>query len=145
MGTWKVHLIIKERKMNDEKNNNETLSKEIPSTASITKLGIKAIAFCATGGFIFFINWLQDSNVFGFVVGGIVLVFGVCSFFSKDPSDKKTGIIFALAGLFTLFSKMDIQAVSGFLKILLNIGAFGLFALGLWNGIRFLLGLKKRT
>jgi len=119
--------------------------KEVSSTTKLSRLGVTAIIYFVIGIFILFINSLESANVFGFVVGGLVLLFGICSFTSKEPMDRKAGIILVIIGALTLTSKMNIEYISNFSKILLIIGAVGLLALGVWNGIRFFINLKKRS
>jgi hypothetical protein len=125
---------------------NDVIKKDdIPTTSNLSNMGIRAIAYSAAGIFLFVLNALASYDVFGFIVGGMVLLFGILSFRSKDPADKRTGIIFSIAGALTVLSKMGIPLVSGISSVLMGIGAFGLLALGIWNGVRFFIGLKKRS
>jgi len=119
--------------------------KEVSSTTKLSKFGVTALIYFVIGIFILFITALQSSNVFGFVVGGLVLLFGICSFTSKEPMDRKAGIVLVIIGALTLASKMNIDYVSNVSKILLIIGAIGIIALAVWNGVKFFIGFRKRA
>jgi len=126
--------------MNDiEKRNN------IPSTSSLSKLGVSAVGYCAAGIFILILNSVVRSTWPGIIVGGIVCLFGIGTLKSKDPADKKAGLIITAAGALTVLSRINIPFITPVSSFLLGIGAFGLLALGIWNGIKFILGLKKRS
>jgi hypothetical protein len=118
---------------------------KMPSTTNLSKLGVKAVVYTATGIFLLLLNLISSGDVFGFVFGGLVLLFGICFLRSKDPADKKAGLILTAAGALTVLSKMGITTVSHVSGVLLGIGAVGLLAFGAWNGIKFILGLKKRS
>jgi hypothetical protein len=64
---------------------------------------------------------------------------------SKDPANKKTGAIITAAGVLVLLSKIRIPFIAPVSATLLSIGGIGLFAMGIINGIKFLIGLKKRS
>ena len=116
---------------------------EIPSASKLTKLGITAIGYTAGGVFLFLLNMAARLRGLGLVIGGVVCVVGIASLLSKDPADRKAGIIIAAAGALAILSKIpSIAPVAG---TLLSIGAVGLLALGIWNGIKFFVGLKKRS
>jgi len=115
----------------------------IPSASTLSKLGITAIGYSAGGIFLFLLQAFARFRGLGLVVGGLVCIIGIASFTSKDPADKKAGAIIMTAGALALLSK--IPAVAPFAGTLLSIGAVGLLALGIWNGIKFFIGLKKRS
>jgi len=116
---------------------------EIPSPSKLSKLGISAIGFTAGGVFLFILQAFSRIPLLGFAAGGIVTLLGIGSFLSKDPADKKAGAVVMTAGILVLLSKVPFAAPLA--STLLSIGAFGLLALGIWNGIKFFLGLKKRS
>ena len=121
--------------MNDIERRND-----YPSASSLSKLGITAIGYTA-GGILLFI--LIGASRFGFVAGGVVCLIGIISIMSKDPADRKAGFLIAAAGVLSLFSKIPgIAPVAG---TLMSIGAIGLLAMGILNGIKFFIGLKKRS
>ena len=118
-----------------------------PSTSSLTKLGLNALGFTA-GGLILLIA--GSNTVLGYILGGIACVIGIISLLSKDPVDKKVGILITGVGALVVFSKIEVlfnkgQKFAGFAGTLLVIGAVGLLAIGIWRGIKFFLGLKKRS
>jgi len=116
---------------------------DVPTTSGLAKLGITAIGYSAAGIFIFVLNAISRNLIIGLVAGGIVTLFGLGSLKSKDPADKKAGIIITAAGVLTLLSKIPFIAPVS--STILGIGAVGLLALGIWNGIKFFLGFKKRS
>ncbi|MDR0377985.1 MAG: hypothetical protein LBH70_09360 [Spirochaetaceae bacterium] len=77
----------------------------------------------------------------GVIVGALVGVIGAGAALSKNRDDRKLGVLAAVAGGLTMFSKI------GFMKplagTLLAVGAVGLLAVGVWNGVKFLKGLKN--
>ncbi|MDR0302450.1 MAG: hypothetical protein LBI04_09100 [Treponema sp.] len=116
---------------------------DIPSTASLSKLGITAIGYTAGGIFLFLLQAFAKLRGLGLVAGAVVCVIGVVSLMSKDTADKKAGAIITTAGVLVLLSK--IQPLAPLAGTLLSIGAIGLLATGIVNGIKFLFGLKKRS
>jgi len=118
---------------------------EIPSVSKLSKLGVSAVGFGAAGIFLSLLNTISAAPVLGFIAGGIVCLFGIGALSSKDPTDKKAGIIITAAGALTIVSKIGIPLISGFSGFLLGAGAFGLIALGVVNAVKFFIGLKKRS
>ena len=118
---------------------------EIPSTSSLSKLGITAIGYSAGGIFLFLLQAISRWRGLGLVVGAIVCIVGITSLLSKDPDDKKAGVVIAGAGALTVLSKSGIPLITAVSGTLLSIGALGLLALGIWKGIKFFIGLKKRS
>jgi len=116
----------------------------IPSTSSLSKLGVTAVAYTAGGIFLLLLQAIARGG-FGFVLGGLVCIAGIVSFTSKDQSDKKAGAIIMAAGVLVLISKIKIPVIAPIAGVLMSIGAIGLLALGIWNGIKFFIGLKKRS
>jgi len=116
---------------------------EIPSVSTLQKLGITAIGYSAGGVFLFLLQAFARFRGLGLVIGGLVCIIGIASFTSKDPADRKAGAIITAAGALALLSK--IPAVAPIAGTLMSIGAVGLLALGIWNGIKFFIGLKKRS
>ena len=115
----------------------------IPSTSSLSKLGITAISYTAGGIFILILNAISKIPAFGLIAGAIVSAVGIASLLSKDKADKKAGAIITGVGALVLISK--VPAAAPIAGTLLGIGAVGLLALGIWNGIKFFFGLKKRS
>jgi hypothetical protein len=115
---------------------------EFPSTTVLSKLGVSAVGYTVGGIFLLLLNVFAKPG-FGLIIGGLVCLLGIGSFLSKDPADRKAGLLITIAGALTVLSRIPfLTAIS---KILLSIGAFGLLALGIVNGIKFFIGLKKRS
>jgi hypothetical protein len=83
--------------------------------------------------------------VAGIIAGAVVAVVGLGAFFSKDPQDRKPGLLITAAGLLGILAKAPIPPLRPFAGFALGIGAVGLLALGIWKGIQFLRGLKSRS
>jgi hypothetical protein len=125
---------------------NEIIKKDdYLSTSSLSKLGISAIGYTAAGVFLFILNVAAKSFVPGIIIGGLVGLFGLVSLKSKDLADRRAGVILTAAGALTVLSKIPIPFIQGFSSVILGIGAVGLLVLGIWNGIKFFIGLKKRS
>jgi hypothetical protein len=118
---------------------------DIPSTSSLSKLGITAIGYTAGGIFIFILQAFSRLRGLGLVAGAIVCIVGIVSLMSNDPADKKAGSVITAAGVLVLLSKIRIPFIAPVSATLLSIGGIGLFAMGIINGIKFLIGLKKRS
>jgi len=118
---------------------------KIPSKSSLTKLGITAVGYTAGGIFLFLLQAFTRFRVLGLIVGAVVCIIGLASFTSKDPADRKAGAVITAAGVLALLSKIKIPIIAPLASTLLSIGAVGLLALGIWNGIKFIVGLKKRS
>ena len=118
---------------------------EIPSTTSLSKTGVSAVGYTAAGIFLMILNAVSSLTIPGLIVGGIVGLFGIRSIASKDPADKRAGLVLTAAGALTVLSKIPIPFIQGISGFMLGAGAIGLLGLGIWNGIKFLIGLKKRS
>jgi len=117
----------------------------IPSTSSLSKLGVTAVAYAAGGIFLFVLNAIARLRWLGLIAGGIVCLIGIGSLLSKDSADRKPGLIITTAGVFAVLSRSNIPLIAPISATILSIGAVGLLALGIWNGIKFFIGLKKRS
>jgi hypothetical protein len=117
-----------------------------PSTSSLAKQGIGAVACTAGGIFLLVLQIISRFRILGLAVGGVACVVGISSLLSKDPDDKKAGAVITAAGTLVLLSKIGlfpwVKAAAG---TLLGIGAVGLLAMGIWKGIKFFIGLKQRS
>jgi hypothetical protein len=81
--------------------------------------------------------------VAGIVAGAVVGVIGVGAVLSGDKDDRKPGLAAAVAGGLSILSRIPfVRPLAG---VLLGIGAVGLLAIGVWNGIKFLRELKNRS
>ena len=126
--------------MNEIQNRNE-----IPTVTSLSKTGVSAVGYGAAGIFLLILNAVTGPVILAFIVGGLVCLLGLGSLRSKNPTDRKVGLLITAAGILTILSKIPIPVIAPLSNILLGIGAFGLLALGIWNGIKFIIGLKKRS
>jgi hypothetical protein len=81
----------------------------------------------------------------GIIAGVVVALVGVGALLSRDPEDRKPGMIITLAGILAVIAKSPIPVLRNFAGILLGIGAVGLLAMGIWKGLKFLKGLKSRS
>ena len=118
---------------------------DIPSTSKLSKLGLSAIGYSVGGILLLVLQAVSRFRVLGLVIGGVVCVFGISSLLSKDPADRKPGAIVTAAGVLTVLSKTGIPFIKAAAGTLLGIGAVGLIAAGIWNAIKFFIGLKKRS
>ena len=118
---------------------------EIPSASSLSKMGVSAIGYTAAGIFLAVLGIFTNHWLPGVIAGGIVTLIGFGSFSSKDLTDKKAGIVLTAAGILTVLSALPIGPISGFSRVLLGVGVFGLLALGVINAVKFFRGLKKRS
>jgi len=124
---------------------NEIMKKdEIPSRSQLSKLGITGIAYSVGGVLLLFLQAIARGGL-GYVIGGLITIVGIASFTSKDKADRKAGAIIMTAGILVLVSKIRIPVIAPIAGVLMSIGAIGLLAMGIWNGIKFFIGLKKRS
>jgi len=126
-------------------NNNDDMNniREIPSVSTLSRLGITAIGYSAGGIFLFLLQIFARFRGLGLFVGALVCIIGIASFTSKDPSDRKAGAVVMIAGILALLSRIPV--IAPLAGTLLTIGAVGLLAMGILNGIKFFIGLKKRS
>jgi hypothetical protein len=118
---------------------------DYPSTSALAKQGITAVGCTAGGLFLLLMQTVARMPVLGLIVGGIACVAGIACLVSKDAADKKAGAVLGGAGILVMLSKTGLPLIKAAAGTLIGIGAVGLLALGIWNGIKFLAGLKKRA
>jgi hypothetical protein len=116
---------------------------EIPPRSRLSKQGVTAILCGAGGVMLIILQIISKWRVAGVIAGAAVCAVGIGALLSKDPSDRKPGAVITIAGALALLSKVPL--VAPLAGTLLSIGAVGLLALGVWNGIKFFAGLKKRS
>jgi hypothetical protein len=115
------------------------------STKSLAKQGVAAIGMIAGGFFLFIIEALARFRVLGLILGVAAGIAGIVALHSKDPDDKKPGLIMTAAGVLVILSKTGIPILRSLAPTLLSIGAVGLLVMGIWKGIKFFKGLKSRS
>ena len=118
---------------------------EIPSTSKLSKMGVSAVGYTAAGIFLLILGFVTQSFIPAFIIGGLVLLFGIGSYRSKDLTDKKAGIVLIAAGALTILSKIPIPVIQPLSNVILSIGAVGLLLVGIVNGVKFFRGLKMRS
>ena len=119
-------------------------SDDYPSTSTLSKQGLTAVACTAGGLFLLILQSIAKSWV-GLIVGGIACVLGIISLLSKDSADKKAGLVIGGAGILVLLSKTGLPLIKAAAGTLIAISGVGLLALGIWNAIKFFRGLRKRS
>jgi hypothetical protein len=122
-------------------NNIEPINEYTP-TRVLAKQGVTAIGCIAGGVIVSLIGALPP--LVSIAAGGIAGLLGIGALLSKDPGDKKPGIVLTAAGFLSIAAKVGIPALRPLSGTLLGLGAFGLFAMGMWNGFKFLKGLNNR-
>ncbi|MDR1319289.1 MAG: hypothetical protein LBJ90_06660 [Treponema sp.] len=120
-------------------------SESFPSTSELARQGVSAVGFIAGGLFLFIMQSLARFRILGLFLGVLVCVVGVFSLLSKDPGDRKPGALISAAGILVILSRAGIPFIKAAAGTLLVIGALGLLAAGIWKGINFFRGLKKRS
>jgi hypothetical protein len=110
-------------------------------TNVLAKQGVTAIGSLIGGAGLLIAGALPP--VPGIVVGAVIGIIGIGAAMSKDRDDRKIGIFAAAAGGLTILAKIGI--VKPLAGTLLAIGAIGFLAAGIWNGVKFLKGLKNRA
>jgi len=116
---------------------------DIPTTKSLSKMGVSAVGFGAAGIFLFILG--SASTLPGIILGGLALIFGIGNLASKDLADKRAGLLITAAGALTVVSALGIPFLAPVSGVLLTVSAVGLLALGVINAIKFFRGLKKRS
>jgi hypothetical protein len=112
----------------------------VPTTNVLAKQGVTAVGGVVGGIVLLILGHLP--SIFGIVAGALVGVIGLGAMGSKEPTDRRAGLIATIAGGLTILSKVPF--LSGIAGGLLGIATVGLLGMGIWNGIKFFRGLKKR-
>jgi len=110
----------------------------------LVKQGTSAIAYIAGGVFLMILAFGSRFPVLGIILSLVAAAVGIGALLSRDREDKKPGFILTTAGVLGLVIRFGIPLLKPFAGFILGLGALGLFAAGIWKGIKFLLGLKSR-
>jgi len=110
-------------------------------TNTAAKYGL--IAAGGVAGAVALLALKSASLLFSFIAGAALLFFGIGLVTSKNQSDNVPGMICAGSGALAILSLLPF--LRGFAKWLLGAGAFALFVVGVWHGIKFMLALKSRS
>jgi hypothetical protein len=111
------------------------------SSNTLTKYAVTSIGGIAGGIALFALGGL--GTIPGLIAGGVAAVAGLASMASSNKTDKNTGTFLAGAGALTIASKIPI--IGGLAGMISGIGALSLVGIGVWNGIKFIRGLKARS
>jgi hypothetical protein len=112
---------------------------------TLEKLGLAAAANLAGGLLLLVLSILGGRiPIVGIVLGALTGLFGVFALLSKDRVDRKAGAVLTAGGILTVLSRVGAAFFRPIAGTLLSIGAFGLLAMGLWNGVKFIRGLRSR-
>jgi hypothetical protein len=113
-------------------------------TSVLTKQGVSAVGCLAGGaGLLLLAAVGARFPVIGIAAGAVLGIVGISALLSKDPDDRKPALIVTAAGVLSLLSR--VPGLRAFAGTLLGVGAIGLLVMGIWNGIKFLKGLKSRA
>jgi hypothetical protein len=125
---------------------NELERRDMPvPIRTLRRQGFAAIVNLAGGFFLLVLGVVGGRlPLVGIVLGVLSAVFGLTALISKDSEDKKPGIILTAGGILAVLSRVGAGFFRPIAGTLLSVGAFGMIALGLWNGIKFIRGLKSR-
>jgi len=110
----------------------------------LVKQGTSAIAYVAGGIFLMILAFGARFPILGIILSLVAVVVGIGAMVSRDREDKKPGLILAVAGAMGMVIRFNIPKLAPFAGFILGFGALGLFAMGIWKGIKFLMGLKSR-
>jgi hypothetical protein len=122
------------------------LEKSPVPARTLEKQGFAAVANLAGGLFLLVLNVVGGRfPIVGVILGAAAGVLGLAALLSKDREDRKPGLIMTAGGILEILSRTGAALFRPLAGTLLSIGAFGLIALGVWNGIKFLKGLRSRS
>ncbi|MDR2798375.1 MAG: hypothetical protein LBB80_08525 [Treponema sp.] len=121
---------------------NEEHNKAYSSTNVLAKQGVAAVGGIIGGAGLLLMGSLPP--IAGIVLGALAGILGIGALLSKDPEEKKPGAIITAAGCLAIVSRLSIPVIKPLAGAFLGLGALGFFAMGIWNGIKFFKGLKRR-
>ena len=110
----------------------------------LVKQGISAITYLSGGIFLLIMVIGAGRGFLGIFLSGVALIVGIGALASRDQTDKKPGLVLLAAGVLGMMMRFRVPLLQPIAATILTIGGLGLFAAGIWKGIRFLLGLKSR-
>jgi len=109
-------------------------------TNTVAKYGVFMVA--GIGGAIVLLL-LKNVSWLGIIVGAVLLFLGLGVLSSKTTKDTLPGILCIAAGALAILSRLPF--LGGLARFLLWVGAIALLIVGIWNGVKFVLGLKSRS
>lgn len=114
---------------------------EIVPSNTLAKQGVTAVAGIAGGIGMFILGALP--GLLALIAGGLLVFAGGAAMTNKEKTDRKLGPFVLGAGVLAVASAIPfLQGISGFL---VGLSGVALLGLGVWNGIKFLRGMKSRT
>jgi hypothetical protein len=123
----------------------DELERRVPAR-TLEKKGVAAVADLAAGIFLFVLGALGGRfAIMGIILGVLAGIFGLVALRSRDSADRKAGAILTAGGILAVLARAGAAFFRPLAGTLLSIGAFGLIAMGLWNGLQFIRGLKSRS
>jgi len=113
---------------------------------TLSKQGVAAVGHLAGGALLLVMQVLGARfRLLGVVLALVSGGMGLSAMHSRDPGDKKAGIILTAAGVLELVAQFGvIGGLKAIASTLLGVGALGLLAVGVVKGWKFLKGLKAR-
>jgi hypothetical protein len=112
---------------------------------TLEKQGVAAVTNLAAGIFLFILSSLGGRfSILGIILAALAGIAGIAALSSRDSADRKAGAILTTGGILAILSRTGAVFFRPLAGTLLSVGAFGLIALGVWNGIKFIRGLKSR-
>ncbi|MDR2552975.1 MAG: hypothetical protein LBD31_07420 [Treponema sp.] len=114
---------------------------DIISSGELTKRALRAAGGIAGGIVLTILGALP--LVFAAAAGGILGILGIGALASKDPGDVFPGAVCLGAGILGILAKLPL--LGGLAGKALVLGALALLGMGIWNGVKFILGLKSRS
>ena len=110
---------------------------DIVPRSEVSKSGVKGVGAIAGGTGLLVLAGLSH-GLLGIIAGGVITVVGLA--LSGSKSDRKAGLVAAVAGAVTLASAL----IPG-LRFLIVLPGIGLLGAGVWSLIKFFRGMKSRT
>jgi hypothetical protein len=114
------------------------------SSKFLSKIGVSAVLQLAGGVVLAVLGALPALVSAG--AGVILTAVGLAGIASRDKDDKKIGWVLAASGAAAILSRFGfIPALKAAGATALSVGAVALIGLGIFNAVRFVIGLKKRS
>jgi hypothetical protein len=111
------------------------------SDSATAKYGLFMVG--GIGGAIIFLLLKNLPGFIGIIAGLLLLLLGIGALSSKKAEDRFPGILCIAVGFLAVLAQMSF--FKGFAGRILEICAIALLVLGIFNGIRFALGLRNRS
>ncbi|MDR3115032.1 MAG: hypothetical protein LBU25_05870 [Treponema sp.] len=123
-----------------DKENNKASS--YTSTNALAKQGIAAVGGIIGGAGLLLMSSLPPIG--GILLGALAGILGIGALLSKDQEERKPGAFLTAAGCLAIVSRLSIPVIKPLAGAFLGLGALGFLAMGIWKGIKFFQGLKRR-